>query len=135
MFFLIIGLDSLVKPENDSFSPTILYYVLRSTGSKNPISNLLQYNSLKIYFKTKKGETSVRLETIRIMGSVLYSNLPLSNKSLFKNTDKLSCHWGSVIPKAFWILSLLKTEYAGRFAGVGYSSVVQEFTTQSLFWR
>ena len=94
MFFLIIGLDSLVKPENDSFSPTILYYVLRSTGSKNPISNLLQYNSLKIYFKAKKGETSVsvHLETLRIMGKIFYSNLPLSNKSLFKNTDKLSCH-------------------------------------------
>ncbi|MBO5118242.1 MAG: hypothetical protein J6C25_12155, partial [Treponema sp.] len=62
------------------------------TDSKNPILILLQYNSLKIYFKAKKGETSVRLETTRIMGSVLYSNLPLSNKSLFKNTAKLSCH-------------------------------------------
>ena len=62
-----------------------------------------------------------------------YFIIPGSNISLLRNTPRLSFQSGSFIPRAFWILSFDSTEYAGRFAGVGYSSVVHGFTVQPLF--
>ena len=103
------------------------------------LNNLMKYLKKKIPFEQycdirQYVENEIKHPTKSESLSSLFANR--TNIATLTNNEKklkLSFHKGNVIPSAFCILSLFKTEYCGRFAGVGYSSVVHGIISQSLF--